>query len=187
MSSPRVLIYLLRRDLRYLSISHFYSCATNNRASLADNPIFSEIGRLFSQSHAPFTHLLPIYVFPSQQVETSGFLSNDAEKSPYPEARSSVGSFWRCGPLRAKFLAESVWDLKKGLENVGSGLEIRVGMVGDVVQHLLENMKDDAVSIWMTAEEGMEEQGEEKAVRREVEKAGKEFKLWVDEKYFIDE
>lgn len=170
MSSPRVLIYLLRRDLR-----------------LADNPIFAEISKLHSQSHAPFTHLLPVYVFPSQQVETSGFLSSDAEKSPYPEARSQLGKFWRCGPLRAKFLAESVWELKKGLEGVGSGLEIRVGMVGDVVRHLLENLKAESVGLWMTSEEGVEELREERAVKRELEKLGGEFRLWKDEKYFIDE
>lgn len=126
-------------------------------------------------------------MFPSQQVETSGFLSSDTEKSPYPEARSEVGKFWRCGPLRAKFLAESVWDLKKSLEGIGSGLEVRVGMVGDVVRQVLEQLKAETVSLWMTFEEGVEEKREEKAVRKEVEGLGKEFRLWTDEKYFIDE
>ena len=76
MSQPnRILIYLLRRDLR-----------------LADNPIFHELARLNSQSKKPFTHLLPVYVFPAQQVEVSGFVA-DGESSPYPEARSKVGGF----------------------------------------------------------------------------------------------
>ena len=73
MTSPRVLIYLLRRDLR-----------------LADNPIFNDVSRTFQQSQHPYTHFLPIYVFPAQQIEVSGFLSSDSERSPFPEARSNV-------------------------------------------------------------------------------------------------
>lgn len=175
MPAQRVLIYLLRRDLR-----------------VADNPVFHEISRLASQSHTPFTHILPLYVFPAQQVEVSGFITNDA-KSPYPEARSDTGRFWRCGPHRAKFLAESVWELKQDLESRGCGMAIRVGMVGDVIKDLLskyEEQKKDEITItglWMTEEEGVEEKREELAVRKAVEGSGLDFKLWVDEKYFIDE
>ena len=172
--SSRILIYLLRRDLR-----------------LADNPIFYEISKLAQQSQRPFTHLLPIYVFPAQQVEVSGFLSSPHEQSPYPKARSPTAGFWRCGPLRAKFLAESVWDLKSDLDQVGSGLMIRVGKVGQVIYNLLEHYRqqDDVEvhGVWMTAEEGVEEKREERDVRDNVQAAGKEFKLWKDEKYFIDE
>jgi deoxyribodipyrimidine photo-lyase len=174
MSSSRVLIYLLRRDLR-----------------LEDNPIFHEISTLFQKSQHPFTHLLPVYVFSAQQVEVSGFVSSADECCPFPEARSQTGGFWRCGPFRAKFLAESVWDLKSNLERVGSGLTIRVGMVGHVVTELLrhfQSIKDvDVYGVWMTSEEGVEEKREEREARRAVAEAGKEFKLWKDEKYFIDE
>lgn len=174
MASSHVLIYLLRRDLR-----------------LADNPVFYEISKLFQQSQCPFTHLLPIYVFPAQQIEVSGFLSSAEEHCPFPEARSQLGGFWRCGPLRAKFLAESVWDLKSSLERVGSGLTIRVGLVGQIVAALLQHFKAtegvDVYGVWMTSEEGVEEKREERDVRRAVEEAGKEFRLWKDEKYFIDE
>ncbi|KAL9106644.1 MAG: hypothetical protein Q9227_008364 [Pyrenula ochraceoflavens] len=172
--SQRVLIYLLRRDLR-----------------LADNPILHDIGRTFSQSQHPYTHLLPVFVFPAQQVEVSGFLRSPEDRSPYPEARSQVGNFWRCGPHRAKFLAESVWDLKTALESVGSGLTLRVGMQGQVVKELLETFKEqsdvETVGVWMTSEEGVEEKREEGEVQKAVEAAGKEFKLWVDEKYYIDD
>ena len=171
---PRVLIYLLRRDLR-----------------LADNPVFHEIARLNSQSQKPFSHLLPVYVFPANQIEVSGFLSSDGDKSPYREARSAVGGFWRCGRLRAKFVTESVWDLKKDLESVGSGLEIRVGAVSDVVRSILDGFRNQSDvelhGLWMTSEEGWEEIREEKQVRQLVEQEGKEFKLWTDEKYFVDE
>ena len=81
-----------------------------------------------------------------------------------------------------------MWDVKKGFENLGSGLEIRVGMVGDVVRTVLDGYKDGEITgLWMTEEEGVEEKREEKSVRREVEKRGAKFRLWKDEKYFVDE
>lgn len=173
--NQRVLIYLLRRDLR-----------------LSDNPIFHEIHKLSQQSQRPFTHILPVYVFAAQQVEVSGFLSDPISKSPFPEARSEVGKFWRCGPHRAKFLAESVWEVKTELEKAGSGLVLRVGLLGQVIEDLLKRFQqgDDKVSVsavWMTEEEGVEEKREERDVRRATEKFGIDFRLWLDEKYFIDE
>ena len=175
MSSPRILIYLFRRDLR-----------------VADNPILHEISKSYQQSEHPFTHLLPIYVFPAQQIEVSGFVPPETGRCPFPEARSNVAGFWRCGPHRATFLAESVWELKRSLEAIGSGLEIRVGMLGQVVKDLLGVYRQDTatgqvVEVWMTREEGVEEQREEKDVRLAVESTGKSFKLWTDEKYYIDE
>lgn len=174
MATSRVLIYLLRRDLR-----------------LADNPVFHDISRTFPQSKHPHTHVLPLYVFSAQQIEVSGFLSSSDSRSPYPEARSQHGGFWRCGPHRATFLAESIWDLKTALEEAGSGLTIRVGMVGDVVKDLLDGFKKsgsaEVSGLWMTSEEGVEEKREEQEARRAVEAEGKEFRLWTDEKYFVDE
>lgn len=171
----RVLIYLIRRDIR-----------------LTDNPIFNEISAAFQQGNHEHTHLLPVYVFAAQQVEVSGFLNADVAQSPFPEAKSRVASFWRCGPHRAKFLAESVWDLKHSLEEIGSGLEIRVGMVGQVLQDMLHALKQvdkdgKVISVWMTSEEGSEEQIEERRIRAVTEEAGSKFQLWPDEKYFIDE
>ena len=49
MSTKKVLIYLLRRDLR-----------------LADNPVFHEISRAWSNSRPPFNAVLPVYVFPAE-------------------------------------------------------------------------------------------------------------------------
>ena len=173
MSSPRVLVYLLRRDLR-----------------LADNPVFNEVSKTFSQSQHPHTHFLPVYVFAAQQIEVSGFLAPDSERSPFPEARSNAAGFWRCGPHRSKFLAESAWDLRKSLQNVGSGLEIRVGMAGQVIQDVLAAFKKDSTevtAVWMTEEEGVEEKREERDVRSAAREAGVEFKLWTDEKYYVDE
>ena len=173
--SQRILVYFLRRDLR-----------------LADNPVFHEVHKLAQLSQRPFTHVLPVYVFAAQQIEVSGFVSEPGSKSPFPEARSEVGKFWRCGPHRARFLAESVWDLKTQLEKAGSGLVVRVGLLGQVVEDLLKQFqqahKDVSVSaIWMTEEEGVEEKREERDVRQTAEKFGIDFRLWLDEKYFIDE
>ena len=175
MSSPRILVYLLRRDLRF-----------------ADNPILNDISKSFQQSHHPYTHLLPLYIFPAQQLEVSGFLNSELDRSPFPEARSNVAGFWRCGPHRAKFLAESVWDLKTSLEGIGSGLEIRVGMIGQVVKEMLDAFRQneesgEVVAVWMTSEEGVEEQREEQEVKKAVDAKKREFRLWTDEKYYIDE
>jgi deoxyribodipyrimidine photo-lyase len=171
MSNSRILVYVMRRDLR-----------------VSDNPILDSI--LKNGTH-DFTHLLPVYVFAAQQVEVSGFIPKDGGKSPYPEARSQVGAFWRCGPHRAKFLAESVWDLKSGFEKLGSGLCIRVGMIDEVVKSLIDGFNDQennkVSAVWMTADEGVEEIREERATRRVCEKSGVQFKLWQDEKYLVDE
>lgn len=171
----KVLVYLLRRDLR-----------------VADNPVFHEISKLAQQSQKPFTHVLPIYIFPAQQVEVSGFIQDSSKKSPYPEARSEVGKFWRCGSHRAKFLAESVWDVKSDLQAKGSDLAIRVGLIGDVLDDLVSSFKNqksesEIVGVWMTEEEGVEEKREERAARSVAEKMGVDFRLWTDEKYFIDD
>lgn len=173
MSTSRVLIYLLRRDLRF-----------------ADNPILHEISKSYEQLQHSYTHLLPVYVFAAQQLEVSGFLSSDSERSPFPEARSVAAGFWRCGPHRAKFLAESVWDVKNSLASIGSGLEIRVGMVAQVVKEMLDGFKKEkteVVGVWMTEEEGVEEKREERDVRNAASEAQTDFKLFIDEKYYIDE
>lgn len=174
-AKERVLIYVLRRDLR-----------------LADNPVINEIAKIGQQSQKPFTHFLPVYVFPANQIEVSGFLSSTDKKSPYPEARSQVAGFWRCGTHRAKFTAESVWDLKKDLQKHQSDLTIRVGSVQDAVRSLLEGFAEqkgeaEVASLWMTAEEGVEEKREERDVRKLCKEFSTDFKLWADEKYLIDE
>jgi hypothetical protein len=94
--SPRVVLYVLRRDIR-LSDNPAFHCAAQqlqrNKSSRSpsrgdqrsrDDSLTSEHGG------APFTHLLPVYIFPAHQIETSGFLSSPNEESPYPEARSKV-------------------------------------------------------------------------------------------------
>ena len=165
MSENKTLLYLLRRDLR-----------------VSDNPILHAL----AENKQGFTHLLPVYAFQPHQIEVSGFLE-EGEKSPYPEARSIVARFWRCGPHRAKFLAESVWDIKTSLEKLGSDLEIRVGPLGDVAGDIIKTDGLNIGAVWLTDEEGVEEKDEEKSVKEACQKAGVDFKVWVDEKYLVDE
>lgn len=169
MAKSNILIYLLRHDLR-----------------LSDNPVFHWLA---SNSDHGFTHFLPVYVFAAQQIEISGFIK-DGSSSPYPEARGTVSNVWRTGPHRAKFVAQSVWNLKESLESVGSGLVLRVGKPSDVVRSLLEslNQKGQHVgAVWLTSEEGVEERRDQKAVSAVCLKLGVDFKQWDDEKYYIDE
>ncbi|KAJ0356377.1 hypothetical protein COL154_000557 [Colletotrichum chrysophilum] len=169
MTATNILIYLLRHDLR-----------------IADNPI---LHHLATSSDHGFTHVLPVYIFPAHQIEISGFL-RDGSKSKYPEARSEIGKFWRCGPHRTKFIAQSVWNLKESLEGVGSGLCLRAGMFGDIVDELLRGFSDSkhkVGAVWMTAEEAVEEKKDEMAVAAACSKHGVNFKTWLDEKYFIDD
>lgn len=164
-----VLVYLVRHDLRF-----------------ADNPIFH---RLASTKDHGYTDLVPVYVFPAQQFEVSGFIQ-DGSASPYPEARSDVSKVWRTGPHRAKFVTQCVWDLKKNLESAGSGLLIRVGNTTDVIADLIEgfsNKQAKVGGVWITKEEGVEERRDQKAISELCEKSGAVLTLFEDEKYFIDE
>jgi deoxyribodipyrimidine photo-lyase len=168
MAHSNTLICLLRRDLR-----------------ISDNPIFNA---LITQKDHGFTHLLPLYIFPAQQIELSGFIKDEDAKSPYPEARSRLGGFWRCGPHRAEFLAESIWDLKSSLEKIGSGLCIRVGMVREVMSNILEFGGEKKIgAVWMTREEGVEEDRDENDIKLACHEIGAYFRIWVDEKYLVDE
>ncbi|KAI9698566.1 MAG: hypothetical protein M1820_007456 [Bogoriella megaspora] len=173
-SQAKVLIYILRRDLR-----------------TTDNPVLHEIVQLKKKDSQDFTHLLPIFVFPPDQVEVSGLLRDQTKESPFPEARSYVGGFWRCGPHRLKFLVESLWDVKEQLQELESDLELRVGNLGDVVKDVVEQLKGDdgarATAVWMTAEEGTEEKQHERDAREAAELCEIDFNLWTDEKYLVDD
>lgn len=202
---PRILIYLLRRDLRLNDNPIFSSEVTKAFATATDEQQRQSggEGNGVSIQKPRYTHFLPLYVFPAQHVEVSGFLREKspsderAIRNPYPPARSQVGNFWRCGPHRAKFMAESVWDLKTSLQDVGSDLVVRAGLVEDVISDAVrwvseqesegEGGKAEVAGVWMTRDEAAEEKQEERAVRRVVEKKGIEFRTFQDEKYYIDE
>lgn len=171
MNGKETLIYIIRRDLR-----------------ISDNPILHSL----TTQKDRFAYVLPLYIFNAQQLEVSGFIpEGDGAKSPYKEARSQVGGFWRSGPHRCKFIGESVWDMKEGLEKLGSGLCIRAGSISDVVKSLLPQLGGktglSVRAIWIVGEEGVEESREERALKELCYEADVDFKLFNDEKYLIDE
>lgn len=167
--SSNVLIYLIRHDLR-----------------VSDNPI---LHKLASTPDHGFTHLIPLLSMIPQHLEISGFLKAGAT-SPYPEARSQIGGFWRCGPHRAKFIGESILNMKSNLSNHGSELTIKVGKPSDVLERLVEVLHKGqwkAGAVWMIKEEGVEEESDEKSVSEVCSKLGIDLQVWTDEKYFVDE
>ena len=147
-----VFVYVLRRDLR-----------------VADNPVFRTLSSLSGSKDA---YLIPLYVFNPTQYELSG-LVKEGQTSPYPEARSRLGSFWRCGPHRIKFLAESLHDIQHSLRQKGSDLIIRAGRTDEVVSNLLQVLTKEGMAVkgvWLTKDFATEEQAEERAIRAALPK-----------------
>ncbi|OIW31002.1 cryptochrome [Coniochaeta ligniaria NRRL 30616] len=171
MATTNILIYLMRKDLR-----------------VADNPIFHYLS---STPDHGFTHLLPVYVFPYIQMDLSGLVNGeDLDQDDDISTRSRVGHFARCGPHRAKFIAETVWNLKSSLEALGSGLILRAGDHGKVVSSLVEGFKKQQLqvgAVWTTGLVGSEEVDQEGAVSAICGDQDVDFKIWPDEKYFVDD
>ena len=81
--------------------------------------------------------------------------------------------------------------MKKDLNSVSSDLALRVGTLQDVVRSILEGYRkrDDTevYGLWMTKEDSWEEEQEEAKVKELIDNEDKEFKLFADEKYLVDE
>jgi deoxyribodipyrimidine photo-lyase len=124
------------------------------------------------------------------QIELSG-LVEAGKQCPFPPAQSAVGKFWRCGPHRTRFLAQSVWDLKDNLEAHGSGLIIRAGDPVQILDSLFQHLKNAGgmkiSAVWMTEDVAYEEVREQDSIAAKCAELGVDFKLCPDEKYFIDE
>src|SRR4051794_8086199 len=85
---PRILLYVLRRDVRLSDNPIFHAAAlqtarqtswrnsANSERRHRDDSLTSEHGG------ASFTHLLPVYVWSANQIEVSGFLPASTP-SPY--------------------------------------------------------------------------------------------------------
>ncbi|KOS22411.1 putative cryptochrome DASH [Escovopsis weberi] len=167
--AEKIALYLLNKDLR-----------------VSDNSILHYLA--IDKDHG-FTRILPVYVWNPVQIETSGFLAPN-EQSPYPEARSKVGGFWRTGPHRVNFTAEAVWNLKINLEQLGSGLIQRIGKPAEVVRHLIDHYeKQDPTigAVWLTAGYATEEVKDQKALEKLCIRKEIDYKEWKDEKYLIDD
>ncbi|KAK8103749.1 putative cryptochrome DASH, partial [Apiospora kogelbergensis] len=167
----------------------------NQRPCIPDSPGPASLGQPYTapprhvRGPRLHTYMLPVCVVTPNQYEVSGFI-DDGSASPFPEAKSAVGGFWRCGPHRAKFVAESIWDLKTSYESLNSGLVIRVGQFSETLKSLVEGLKADGFKVgatWMTSQEGFEEKQEERSISKLCAGENIDFKSWVDEKYFVDE
>jgi deoxyribodipyrimidine photo-lyase len=123
-------------------------------------------------------------------MDVSGFIKDLERKQLYPVSTSRVGNFSRCGPHRAKFIAESVWDLKTSLKSLNSDLLLRVGEHNEVVEDQIKAFQDRDIevgAVWMTGLVGSEELEQERKVSETCEALGVECKIWPDVKYFIDD
>jgi deoxyribodipyrimidine photo-lyase len=160
-------------------------CVLRKDLRCNDHPFLHHLGL----GNHGFKSLVPVYVFPSHQIDLGGLIPGDAQ-NPYPKPTSQVGNYPRCGPHRAAFIAQAVWDMKQSLEALGSNLLIRAGVIADVVRELAQGLEQNGHhvgAVWMTSHEGTEEKADERAVASLCEEIGAESKIWVDEKYFIDE
>lgn len=123
-------------------------------------------------------------------MDLSGLAGDEASEHDQVYTRSPVGHFARCGPHRAKFIAETVWSLKGSLEALQSGLVLRAGDHGKVVSDLVEGFKKNQLrvgAVWTTGLVGSEEDDQERAVSAVCKDQDVDIKIWADEKYFIDE
>ncbi|PWN30767.1 cryptochrome, partial [Jaminaea rosea] len=166
---PSVLICLLRLDLRIEDNALWHFAHTGHAPPSTARPTSHNASKLpreeelFSRS----THLLPLYVFDEREVELSG-LPGYVRKGP--EARTQNFNFWKTGAFRARFIAESVYDLRSRLRDRGSDLCIRFGRVEDVVANLVKAFQDQSTNVegvWMqkemtSGEVGVEERIEER-------------------------
>lgn len=198
-SVPRILLYILRRDVRLSDNPVFYAASLqtsrpSSKSSSSSDRRYRDDSLTSEHGRANFTHLLPVFVFPANQIEVSGFLSSPSDRCPYPEARSQQARVWRTGPHRANFIADGVWDLKDRLAglNCGTGLEMRVGNIPDVVSDILDwydkdENEGEISGLWITDEVATEEKDDEASLRKLTEARGIDYKIWVDEKYFVDD
>lgn len=173
MSEERVVIYLVRRDLR-----------------VADNHILHLLSRHNINDECSYTHLLPVYVLPPDQVETSGLLKN-GERSPYPRAVSENSGVWKCGLHRVKFLAEAIWDMKERLEELDNGLIIRVGRFYDILESIFKHYSSDKSgpqisSVWIARGHTPEQISEQQEVYTACYNFGIDYVKFRDREPFVD-
>lgn len=160
----KTVLYPLRRDLR-----------------LQDNPIFHALS-----TSKDVAFLVPLYILDPRQIEVSSLLKQ-GQNNPYPEARSRIAKFWRCGIHRCKFLVESLFDIKHSLRALGSDFIICAGEPGKVISSLIQQIPacDDAspVAVWIAHDPADEEKAQVRHIQDCVPSI--ELKVFKDESYLI--
>lgn len=150
----KVLICLLRLDLRIHDNPLFhYAHITSHQGSTDSAEHYnSEKGHDEDKLCSTADYLMPVYVFDEREIELSG-LPNYQRKGP--EARTQVYGFWKTGGFRARFISESIYDLRLRLREAGSDLLIRFGRPEDVVENLVKGFQeqgDEVEGVWMQKE-----------------------------------
>eukprot|EP00929_Paragymnodinium_shiwhaense_P115692 TRINITY_DN8471_c0_g1_i1.p1 TRINITY_DN8471_c0_g1~~TRINITY_DN8471_c0_g1_i1.p1 ORF type:complete len:532 (+),score=170.05 TRINITY_DN8471_c0_g1_i1:69-1664(+) len=110
-------------------------------------------------------HLLPVYVFDPDVFN----------RPTYAGARKS-------GPRRARFLLESVANLRKSLEAKGSGLAVCLGKPSDI----LPRVCNETESLWVTQGICSEEKTDEHLVKKRL-KSCKLQQVWQNTLYMPDD
>lgn len=116
--------------------------------------------------------LLPIFVFDEREIELSGL---PGYKRQGPEARTQIFGFWKTGGFRARFVSESVYDLRSRLREAGSDLLIRFGRPEDVIHNLVKGFQeqgDEVEAVWMQKEMTSQEVRVEGAIKDSLEPMG---------------
>ncbi|XP_063958093.1 cryptochrome DASH-like [Lytechinus pictus] len=111
-------------------------------------------------AHKNATNVIPLYCFdPRHYKSTYNF------------------GFPKTGPHRLKFLLESVEDLRKTLQSVGSGLVVRNGQPEDVVTQLIQQFgKDEVAAVALQEEVTSEELDVEAGLQQSCSKLGVQLK-----------
>lgn len=95
------------------------------------------------------------------------------------EARMPLTDSLKCGPKRAKFLLESVMDLRQSLQAKGSGLVVTHEAPADFFGRLVQNVKNDAMDVHVCVQEEVlkEEKDAVKSVRAALQKHSSNIKV----------
>lgn len=153
-SQKSVLICLLRLDLRIHDNPLFYYAHQTPRPILNSATKTVDLNSIGDDDLLGSTsdYLLPVYVFDEREMELSG-LPGYQRKGP--EARTKEYGFWKTGGFRARFISETVYDLRSRLRSVGSDLLIRFGTPESVIQNLVSAFQAEGThveGIWLQKE-----------------------------------
>ncbi|KDN44892.1 cryptochrome [Tilletiaria anomala UBC 951] len=185
-----ILICLLRLDLRIHDNALFHyahrpaapptretwfaelcSASGQSTGASGDSEAFSRWADEASL-HSQAQYLLPVYVFDEREIELSGF---PGYKREGPEARTKEYGFWKMSGFRARFTAESVYDLRSRLVERGSNLLIRFGKPEKVIANLvtaLQAQGDFVEGVWIQKEITHAEVQVENEIRTALNKRG---------------
>jgi len=122
---------------------------------------------------AGITHVQPVYIFDERFIELSGLPDYQRKGG---EARTRLCGFWRTGVHRARFLSESVFDLRDRLRDRGSDLMIRFGRTEEAIVNIVKAIqaepKTELIAIHAQKEACSEETDQEKGISESLPSLG---------------